>query len=351
MTVSPLPLITALLAALFAALLFEQHARRRGAYQLAWGVGATAFAAAAASEAIAASFGWSESLYRIWYLTGAVWSAGWLGTGTILLLARTRFGYWHAFSLVLAGFVTILVSRRLEAPSAGPIALAYSLLAWATAAIVAWRCYLGDARWSRAAIALTAGLSVVALPLVAVAPLPAPGYSIDPLTGAPVAVLLPPELRLLTPLLNVSGALALLIGALFSVYVFMPKRRILPYSSDPSQRGDELLFNLAIAPVAIVVNFVRSVPDAFRAWRNGTLNRRVPATALIALGAFAPTVTDSLLRVDSTSWYLGGKLLGAALLLAGFLASVEDPEDLRLPIVGTPLRALLRAMRHEARRT
>lgn len=346
-----LPLVTALATALFAALLFEQYARRRGAYQVAWGVGAMAFSVAAASEAIASMVGWSDPLYRTWYLTGAVWSAGWLGAGTILLLARTRFGYWYAFSLFLAGFVTILVSRRLEAPSAGPIALVYSLLAWTTAAIVAWRCYLGDARWSRAAIALTAGLSVVALPLVAIAPLAAPGYSIDPATGAPIAVLLPPELRLLTPLLNVSGALALSIGALFSVYVFMPKRRLLPYSSDPLQRGDELLFNLAIAPIAITVNFARSVPDAFRAWRIGTLNRRVPATALIALGAFAPTITDSLLRVGSTTWYQGGKLLGAVLLLVGFLASVEDPEELRLPLIGAPLRMLLRAVRREVRRT
>ena len=340
-----LPLITAALAALFALLLFEQYAQRRGAYQLAWGLGATAFALAAAAEAAAAMVGWSEPLYRAWYLAGAVWTAGWLGAGTILLLSRTRFGYWYAFALTLAGFITILVSRRLESPSAGPIALAYSLLAWATAVLVAWRCYLGDARWSRTAIALTAGLSALAVPLVAIVPLEAPGYAVDPLTGAPIALLLPPELRLLTPLLNVSGALTLFTGALFSVYVFMPKHRVLPYSSDPTQRGDELLFNLAIAPIAIGANFLRSLPETVRSWRSGTLNRRVPATALIALGAFAPSITDSLNRVGSTMLYEGGKLIGAALLLAGFLTSVEDPRELRLPIVGAPLRTLLTAVR------
>lgn len=342
------PALTAALAALFALLLFEQYVRRRGPYQLAWGLGASAFAIAAATEAIAAASGWSEALYRTWYLGGAVWTAGWLGAGTLLLLARTRFGYWYAFSLAIAGLVTILVSRRLEDPSAGRIALAYSLAAWITAAIVAWRCYLGDARWSRTAITLTALLSVAAAPLVAFTPLAAPGYAVDPTTGAPVALLLPAALRLLTPLLNVSGALALLIGALFSVYVYMPKRRVLPYSSDPTQRGDELLFNLAIAPIAIVVNFVRSLPDTARAWRAGTLNRRVPATALIAIGAFAPSITDSLNRVGSTEWYQGGKLIGAALLLAGFLVSVEDPDELRLPLIGAPLRVLLRVLRGAA---
>ena len=41
----------------------------------------------------------------------------------------------------------------------------------------------------------------------------------------------------------------LLLGAVFSAYVFMPKRRVLPYSLDPTQPGDQFLFNLFIAPV------------------------------------------------------------------------------------------------------
>lgn len=121
---------TTLLAALFAALLFNQYATRRAPYQLAWAIGATAFAVAAGAEFAAQLIGWSEPLYRVWYLTGAVWTAGWLGAGTILLLAKTRFGYWYALCLALAGLFTILVARRLEDPSAGPIALAYALSAW-----------------------------------------------------------------------------------------------------------------------------------------------------------------------------------------------------------------------------
>lgn len=336
---------TTALAALFAALLFNQYVVRRAPYQLAWAIGASAFAVAASAESVAQLVGWSEPLYRAWYLTGAVWTAGWLGSGTILLLSKTRFGYWYALCLALAGLFTVLVARRLEDSSAGPIALAYALSAWGGAAAVAWLSYLSSPRWSRIAIALMAVLSALALPLVLTATLPSPGWAVDPLTGAPVAVLLPPSLRLLTPLLNVSGALALLTGALFSAYVFMPKRRTLPYSSDPNQRGDELLFNLAIAPVAIAVNFVRSLPLALRAWRDGTLNRRVPATLLIALGALLPSLTDTLNRSGSTETYALGKLLGAALLLLGFLASVEEPSEISLPLVGAPLRAVLRWVR------
>ena len=53
---------------------------------------------ASGCEAIAAASGWNEALYRTWYLTGAVWTAGWLGLGTAFLLGRTRFGY--SFALV-----------------------------------------------------------------------------------------------------------------------------------------------------------------------------------------------------------------------------------------------------------
>ena len=45
----------------------------------------------------------------------------------------------------------------------------------------------------------------------------------------------------------------------------MPKRRVLAYSLDPNQPGDEFLFNLLIAPVAIIVNLVASLPGAVRA--------------------------------------------------------------------------------------
>ena len=123
-----LPALTAIAALLFAALLVDQYRQRRHPYQLAWALGATAFALAAAAETLASAVGWSEPLYRLWYISGAVWTAGWLGAGTILLLTKTRFGYWYALCLALAGLFTVLVARRLEDPSAGPTAVSYTHL-------------------------------------------------------------------------------------------------------------------------------------------------------------------------------------------------------------------------------
>src|SRR5688500_19389903 len=94
-----LPGLTAVLALVFSAALIDQWRERRRGYQLIWSIGMLFFAIASGSEALAALGGWNETLYRTWYLTGAVWTAGWLGLGTCYLLGRTRFGYAVALCL------------------------------------------------------------------------------------------------------------------------------------------------------------------------------------------------------------------------------------------------------------
>ena len=116
----------------------------------------------------------------------------------------------------------------------------------------------------------------------------------------------------------------------------MPKRRVLPYSLDPNQPGDQFLFNLLIAPVAIAVNLVASLPGAVRALFAGRLHSRVPATILIAVGAFIPTITDSLNRFGSTELFQLGKFLGVVFLFAGFLVSVETFREIRIPFTSHP---------------
>ena len=83
---------TAVLAVVFSLALFDQWRERRGAFQLAWGIGMLFFGIAAATEAIAELNGWSEPLYRTWYLTGAAWTVGWLGLGTAFLLGMWALG-------------------------------------------------------------------------------------------------------------------------------------------------------------------------------------------------------------------------------------------------------------------
>jgi hypothetical protein len=286
---------------------------------------------AAGAEALAAINGWDEGLYRVWYLTGAIWTAGWLGLGTAYLLGRTRFGYTFAVCLLAAGVFTLLTQRRYDYPGAGSAPILYLIAALILALAIAVETYFQNEKWPRLAAGAVVGATILSVVLMATTILPAPGYALDPDTGIPVGDLFPGTIRLLTPFMNITGAFALILGAVFSAYVFMPKKRVLPYSLDPNQPGDEFLFNLLIAPVAILVNLVASLPGAIAALFDGTIHSRVPATILIAVGAFIPTITDSLNRFGSTELFQLGKFLGVIFLFAGFLVSIDVFREIRIP--------------------
>jgi hypothetical protein len=333
-----LPALTSVLALAFGIALLDQWRTRRQPFQLIWAIGMTLFGVAAGAEAIGAAGGWNELLYRTWYLTGAVWTAGWLGLGTTFLLARTRFGYTFAFCLLLAGVFTLLTQRKFEYPGAGSAPILYLIGALILAAAVAIETYFQNDRWPLLAAGSVIGATILSAVLMLTVTLPAPGYALDPVTRVPTGEILPGTIRLLTPFLNITGGLALALGALFSAYVFMPKKRVLGYSLDPDQPGDNFLFNLIIGAVAIVVNFVASLPGAVRALAAGRLHSRVPATILIAIGGFLASGGDTLNRFGVTSVFEIAKFLAVVFLLAGFLVSVEAFREIRIPFTSIVLR-------------
>jgi hypothetical protein len=332
-----LPAATSILAFVFGIALLDQWRVRRRAYQLIWAIGMIFFGIASGCEALAAATGWNESLYRLWYLTGAVWTAGWLGLGTAFLLGRTRFGYTFAACLFLAGLFTFLTEAKYQYPGSGIAPILYLVGAIILAVVIGVETYFQNDRWPWFAAVAVVGATALSIVLMLTATLPPPGYALDPATNVPVGDLFPGTLRLLTPFLNITGAFALILGAIFSTYMFMPKKRVLAYSLDPNQPGDEFLFNLLIAPVAILVNFFASLPGASRALLQGTIHSRAPATALIALGAFIPSITDGLNRFGSTEFFQFGKFLGVVFLFLGFLVSIEVFAEFRVPFTGIRL--------------
>jgi hypothetical protein len=334
-----LPGATSVLALVFAVALFDQWRERRQGFQLIWAIGMAFFGIASGCEAIAAASGWSETLYRTWYLTGAVWTAGWLGLGTAFLLGRTRFGYTFAVCLLLAGVFTLLTQRKFNYAGSGSAPVVYLIGALVLAVAVAVETYFQNERWPVLAAGAVIGATGLSLILMLTVTLPAPGYALDPATGVPTGDLFPGTIRLLTPFLNITGGLALAFGALFSAYMFMPKKRVLAYSLDPNQAGDQFLFNLLISPVAIVVNFVASLPGAVRALVTGRLHSRVPATILIALGGFLASGGDALNRFGVTNYFQVGKFLALVLILIGFLISIEAFREIRVPFTSIVLRA------------
>ena len=331
-----LPSLTALLAFIMAVALFDQWRERRRSYQLAWAIGSLLFAVASAAEAIAAAAGWNTVLFRTWYLAGAVMNVGWLGLGTALLLAKTRFGYAYAALVAASGLFMVLSQSRNHYPDVGPLVFGYLIAALILALAIGVETYFQNERWPRIAAIGVIAASVLALVLGLTAKLPDGPMALDA-HGVPVLDPLPGMLRLLTPFMNVTGGMSLVLGALFSAYVFMPKKRVLGYSLDPGQKGDVMLFNLLIAPVAFVVNFAASLPSAAKGLVLGRLHSRVPATLLIAIGALLISGTDFGVKGGSTEIFQLSKLIGIGMIFLGFLVSIEAFREIRIPFTSIRL--------------
>ncbi|MGZ8511995.1 MAG: hypothetical protein ACXWWL_00975 [Candidatus Limnocylindria bacterium] len=322
-----LPFLSSALSFVFAALVGDQWVRRRQPYQLVWAIGLLWYGISAGTEFLGGAFGWSEAIYRLWYLIGAFGVAAYLGLGTVFLLNRTRFGYVVAFSVFAGGLFSILsaVARAREGEPAST-GLVIAVVAAATVAAIA---LVLVTRFERRLVAPTAAVILVAASalvtwLTFTVPVDAPGYYLDA-TGVPTGEAFPSDLRVLTPPFNIAGAFALVFGAVYSAYIFMPKRRVMRVTSRIPVLG-------AIGRVvAVTVNLVASMPGAWRAFRQGTLNSRVPATILIALGGFIPGWTSGLNRFGITWAFYLGELIGVLLIFIGFLVSIEVFSDVRLP--------------------
>ena len=106
-----LPLASGLLSLVFALLVLDQWRQRRRPFQLVWAFGLCSYGIGASTEFIGSAFGWNAGLYRAWYLFGAIYTAAWLGLGTIYLLSKTRFGYFAGVTVALGGVVSLLLTR------------------------------------------------------------------------------------------------------------------------------------------------------------------------------------------------------------------------------------------------
>ncbi|HEV2218561.1 MAG TPA: hypothetical protein VGV88_13440 [Candidatus Dormibacteraeota bacterium] len=310
-----LPLGSSVLSFLFAALVFDQWWQRRQSFQLVWAIGLLWYGISAGTEFLGGAFGWTEGLYRTWYLIGAFFVAAYLGAGTIYLLAKTRFGYFAGVTVLLGGVLSLLFSH-LDAkgtntpiyPGAGTAGtIAFVIAAAGGVAIIVATAVRRPLAAHIAMAVLIVGSAAVAY-MTVTAPLPAPGWAVDPTTHVPVGGGFPGYLRVLTGPFNIAGALCLVFGAIYSAYVYMPKQRVLP---------------ARLGVLAIIPNFFASIPGAIAAQSRGQLNSRVPATLLIALGAFIPGVTSGLNRFGVTWSFFLGEFLGVVLIFAGFLVS-ED---------------------------
>jgi len=85
-----LPIISTGVAAAFTIVLYRKWNEKRSArYLMWWMIGIALYGVGTFAEALTTLFGWSEPVFRLWYIAGALLGGAPLATGTVyLLLAR-----------------------------------------------------------------------------------------------------------------------------------------------------------------------------------------------------------------------------------------------------------------------
>ena len=169
----------------------------------------------------------NDMVYRLWYLFGAIFVAAYLGMGTVYLLVRRRTAH------IIMG-----------------ILLAASI--YATFAV------------------FSTNLDLSTLPTLS-------------------GIAMPKAVRLMTPIFNTFGTVALVGGAIYSAYVF---------------------------------------------WRRKIMPHRVTSNVLIALGAILPAVGGTHMRLGGglPLFYIF-ELLGIIIIFVGFLRSREVFGLYRFPLI------------------
>ncbi len=227
MNIAVIPFISAVVSFIFALAVLDQFFARRKPYQLIWAIGLFMYFISTGAEFWVGVWGLNETIYRLWYLFGAIFVAAYLGLGTVYLLLPQRVA--HIIMVVL--LVTSL----------------YSIFK-----------------------VFTVNLDLSTLRYLS-------------------GVAMPREVRLMTPLFNTFGTVALVGGALYSAWAF---------------------------------------------WRRRLMPHRVVSNILIALGAILPAFGGIHIRFGGALplFYIF-ELLGVIIIFLGFLRSREVFGLYRFPLI------------------
>ncbi len=223
-----IPFLSTLVTFAFAAAVFARFLKRRGPHLLLWTIGLLFYGIGTLSEVIL-GFTFSGLVLKLWYLSGAMLTAAWLGQGTIHLLVRKRGVAWTLTGVLTA--VSLLAATLILLAPLTPAAASYNV----TMAIS-----------SQYKDILTRGGLTLAL----------------------------------TILLNIYGTLTLVGGAIYSAFIF---------------------------------------------WRKRVLFNRMIGNVLIAIGAIAPAMAGSFVKMGLVDALYMSELIGVVLMYIGFIQATTVP--------------------------
>jgi len=127
------PLITTTLSAAFAVVLFRHWRRKpKATYLLWWTLGVIVYGLGTLSESLTTIYGWSEPVFRMWYITGALMGGVFLAQGTVYLLLSKRTA--DRLSRILVAYLAVASALVLLTPivtaNIEPHRLSGDVMAW-----------------------------------------------------------------------------------------------------------------------------------------------------------------------------------------------------------------------------
>ncbi len=109
MSLAIIPLISTIVSLIFAITVLDLFFARRKPYQLVWAIGLFMYAIGAGTEFWTEAWGFNVTIYRLWYLFGAILVAAYLAMGTIYLLARKYAHIIMAILVIVSIYSAIIV--------------------------------------------------------------------------------------------------------------------------------------------------------------------------------------------------------------------------------------------------
>jgi len=107
MNIAVIPLASSIVSVGFAVTVLDQFFARRKPYQLIWAIGLFMYFISTGSEFWVETWGLNETIYRLWYLFGAIFVAAYLGMGTLYLLVPRRIAHIIMAILLVASFYAV----------------------------------------------------------------------------------------------------------------------------------------------------------------------------------------------------------------------------------------------------
>ena len=123
-------ILSTIISFIFAAAVLHRYRIKRTNHLLFWGIGLVFYGLGTLTEVILA-FTFSEWVIKLWYLSGAMLTAAWLGQGTVYLLVRKR-GVARSLAVVLVILSLISLGLMIAAPIT-PEAVSYDVSQLASA--------------------------------------------------------------------------------------------------------------------------------------------------------------------------------------------------------------------------